>query len=190
MCIVGAGYAGLNGLNAAAKDLKKGARVVVVDRNETWGGQWLHPYDFVRLHQPHRMFTAGDQRWQSGHDPSYLATRREGLAHLATVPAISGRDLEIVPRFRHGYAGHRIVEGRAEVDVVPVAGGAGEVTRIRARRLLKASGFNIERLLLNYRGDFNRWYPFYRMIPYLMNLLSSQKEILGKADRFLQTYPG
>src|SRR6476659_5063972 len=51
LCIVGAGYAALNGLNAAAKYLKKGARVVLIDKNETWGGQWLRQYDFVRLHQ-------------------------------------------------------------------------------------------------------------------------------------------
>ncbi|HEY1793545.1 MAG TPA: NAD(P)-binding protein [Opitutaceae bacterium] len=150
LCIVGAGYAGLNGLNAAAKYLKKGARVVVIDRNETWGGQWLHQYDFVRLHQPHRLFTAGDQPWKRTHDPSYLATRREVLDHLATIPVISARDIEIVPLFRYRYAGHRIVEGRAEVDAVPVAGGAdpgpGNGVRIRARRLLKAPGSDIQML--------------------------------------------
>ena len=53
LCIVGAGYAALNALNAAAKYLNKGDRVVVIDRNETWGGQWLGQYDFVRLHQPY-----------------------------------------------------------------------------------------------------------------------------------------
>src|SRR6266700_5767901 len=53
LCIVGAGYAALNALNAAAKYLNKGDRVVVIDRNETWGGQWLGQYDFIRLHQPY-----------------------------------------------------------------------------------------------------------------------------------------
>src|SRR5271155_3851294 len=87
LCIVGAGYAALNGLNAAAKYLKKGQRVVLIDKNPTWGGQWVHQYDFVRLHQPYRMFTAGDQPWALKSDPSHLATRREVLDHLGTVPA-------------------------------------------------------------------------------------------------------
>jgi cation diffusion facilitator CzcD-associated flavoprotein CzcO len=89
LCIVGAGYAALNGLNAAAKYLKPGSRVVVIDKNETWGGQWTRQYDFVRLHQPYRMFTAGDQPWALTRDPSYLATRREVLDHLGSVPAVS-----------------------------------------------------------------------------------------------------
>jgi cation diffusion facilitator CzcD-associated flavoprotein CzcO len=73
LCIVGAGYAALNGLNAAAKYLKRGDRVVVIDKNESWGGQWIGQYDFVRLHQPYRMFTAGDQPWKLDRDPAYLA---------------------------------------------------------------------------------------------------------------------
>ena len=99
LCIVGAGYAALNGLNAAAKYLEKGARVVVVDQSATWGGQWLHQYDFVRLHQPYRMFTAGDQPWTLQRDASYLATRREVIDHLASVPGISAAHLDLRPLF-------------------------------------------------------------------------------------------
>ena len=51
------------------------------------GGQWNDQYDFVRLHQPYAMFTAGDQKWRlPGRDRTYLATRREVLDHLHTVP--------------------------------------------------------------------------------------------------------
>jgi cation diffusion facilitator CzcD-associated flavoprotein CzcO len=53
LCIVGAGYAALNGLNAAAKYMNRGERVVVVDKRASWGGQWNDQYDFVRLHQPY-----------------------------------------------------------------------------------------------------------------------------------------
>ena len=146
LCIVGAGYAGLNGLNAAAKYLKRGDRVVVIDKNETWGGQWIGQYDFVRLHQPYPMFTAGDQPWKLEREPSYLATRGEVLAHLATVPSVSAGELELRPLFRHAYRGHRIREARVEVDAVPVgADAAGKPTvRVRARRLLKATGSDIE----------------------------------------------
>lgn len=148
LCIVGAGWAALNGLNAAAKYLKRGERVVLVDRNQTWGGQWIHQYDFLRLHQPYRMFTAGDQRWRLRRDPSYLATRREVLEHLSSVPAVSAGHLEVIPLFGHTYRGHRVREGRAEVDATPVSDGeaARGPVRIRARLLLKATGLDIEPL--------------------------------------------
>ena len=38
-------YAGINALNAAAKYLAHGSRVVVVDRNRRWGGQWIDQYE-------------------------------------------------------------------------------------------------------------------------------------------------
>jgi hypothetical protein len=145
LCVVGAGYAAVNGLNAAAKYLKKGARVVVVDENETWGGQWVRQYDFVRLHQPYQMFTAGDQPWALDRDPSHLATRREVLDHLASVPAMSCGHLEIVPLFEHVYSGHRIRAGRAEIEVAPITN-ADRPVRIGARRLLKATGADIQML--------------------------------------------
>jgi hypothetical protein len=148
LCIVGAGYAALNGLNAAAKYLMKGDRVVLVDKNETWGGQWLRQYDFVRLHQPYRMFTAGDQPWALARDPSYLATRLEVLDHLASVPAVSASHLEVQPLFGHVYRGHRLREGRAEIDATPVADRRdnSKSIRVRAKRLLKATGLDIEML--------------------------------------------
>jgi len=148
LCIVGAGYAALNALNAAAKYLNRGDRVVVVDRNETWGGQWLGQYDFVRLHQPYALFTAGDQRWTLERDRSHLATRREVLDHLASVPAISAGHLEVTALFRHEYRGHRLNEGRVEIDATPLSndGEAPRTVRIRARRLLKGTGRDIELL--------------------------------------------
>jgi len=148
LCIVGAGYAALNGLNAAAKYLKKGDRVVLIDKYDTWGGQWTHQYDFVRLHQPYRMFTAGDQPWTLARDPAHLATRREVLDHLATVPSVSAGHLDVKPLFGHSYRGHLIREGRAHIEATPVSNGHGspKTVRIRARRLLKATGTDIESL--------------------------------------------
>jgi hypothetical protein len=146
LCVVGAGYAALNGLNVAAKYLNEGDRVIVLDKNASWGGQWLHQYDFVRLHQPYRMFTAGDQAWKLTRDPSYLATRREVLDHLSSVPGISAGHLDVVPLFGHAYRSHRIHEGRVELDTVPVSAAASGRTpvRVRARRLLRATGTDIE----------------------------------------------
>jgi hypothetical protein len=143
LCIVGAGYAALNGLNAAAKYLPKGARVVVIDKNQSWGGQWLHQYDFVRLHQPYRMFTAGDQAWVLKRDPSYLANRREVLDHLSSVPGVSAAELELEPLFGYAYRGHRVQDGRAELEVAALANG-GRPRRVRAKRLLKGTGGQIE----------------------------------------------
>jgi hypothetical protein len=143
LCIVGAGYAGLNALNAAAKYLKPGARVVVIDKRETWGGQWLFQYDFVRLHQPYRMFTAGDQPWVLQRDPSHLATRREVLDHLASVPSVSAGHLEVQPLFGHAYTSHAIREGRVDVVATPLSG-ASQPVKIRARRLLLGTGVDVQ----------------------------------------------
>ncbi len=143
LCIVGAGYAALNGLNAAAKYLAPGARVVIIERRDGFGGQWLDQYDFVRLHQPYEMFTAGDQKWRlPGRERSYLATRREILDHLATVPARSAGHLEIDARFGHEYLGHRVEGERVLIEARPVEG--GPVTRIRAARMLDGTGIDIE----------------------------------------------
>ena len=38
LCIVGAGYAGVNALNAAAHHLAPGSRVVVIAKERDWGG--------------------------------------------------------------------------------------------------------------------------------------------------------
>jgi hypothetical protein len=148
LCIVGAGYAGLNGLNAAAKYLKPGERVIFVDKGSTWGGQWTSQYDFVRLHQPYRMFTAGDQKWTLEREARHLATRREVLDHLASVPNGSASHLEVKAHFGHAYTGHVVRDGRVELETTPLPGpdghdGDSRPVRIRARRLLIAKGFDI-----------------------------------------------
>ena len=145
LCIIGAGYAALNGLNAAAKYLPAGAHVVVIDRNATWGGQWLHQYDFVRLHQPYSRFTAGDQKWRMEVDAAHLATRGEVLAHLGTVPAVSAGHLRITPLFAHEHVAHAAREGAVDVDVTPCAEG-GTPVRVRAKRLLFGTGIDIHML--------------------------------------------
>lgn len=142
LCILGAGYAALNGLSAAAKYLKKGERVVVIDKGPTWGGHWNEQYDFVRLHQPYQAFTAGDLKWRlPGRARSYLATRREIVDHLRSVPSQCASHLEIEPLFRHEYREHRVRAGQVEIEAVPLAGD-GIPVRVRAKRLLKGTGLN------------------------------------------------
>ncbi|HWS94142.1 MAG TPA: NAD(P)-binding protein [Mycobacterium sp.] len=60
VCIVGAGIAGLNALFAASRYLSRDQKVILIDRRARAGGMWVDVYSYVRLHQPHPMFTAGN----------------------------------------------------------------------------------------------------------------------------------
>src|SRR6185295_16329520 len=82
VCIVGAGIAGLNALFVASRYLSRDQKVILVDRRERVGGMWVDTYPYVRLHQPHPMFTAGNIEWTLGQDRSYLATKGEVLDHF------------------------------------------------------------------------------------------------------------
>ena len=82
VCIVGAGIAGLNALFVASRYLSRDQKVILVDRRPRVGGMWVDTYPYVRLHQPHPMFTAGNIKWTLGQDPSYLATKGEVLDHF------------------------------------------------------------------------------------------------------------
>ena len=66
VCIVGAGVAGLNALFVASQYLSHDQKVVLIDRRERVGGMWVDTYPYVRLHQPHPMFTAGNIKWTLG----------------------------------------------------------------------------------------------------------------------------
>ena len=83
LVVVGAGIAGLNALHAAAAYLPRGARVLLLDEKDRAGGMWNTAYDYVRLHQPHPMFTVGDMKWTWDKPATYLAGRDEIQAHLA-----------------------------------------------------------------------------------------------------------
>jgi hypothetical protein len=145
LCIVGAGIAGLNALVAATRYLAPGQRVVLVDRNDGAGGMWNSTYDYVRLHQPHAMFTVGDIQWQLGKPRSYLATRREIVAHLRHCLDVVRSRVTIDARFGYEYRSHD--EGGPEArDVVVDCASVGSAAplRIRATRLIKAFGAEIQ----------------------------------------------
>src|ERR1700742_965830 len=82
VCIVGAGIAGLNALFAASRYLSRDQKVILIDRRARVGGMWVDVYSYVRLHQPHPMFTAGNIEWTLGKDRAYLATKGEVLDHF------------------------------------------------------------------------------------------------------------
>lgn len=84
LVVIGAGIAGLNALNTATEYLPQGARVLLIDQKEAAGGMWNTAYEYVRLHQPHPMFTVGNMSWNWHKPRDYLAARDEVQSHLAS----------------------------------------------------------------------------------------------------------
>jgi cation diffusion facilitator CzcD-associated flavoprotein CzcO len=144
LCILGAGIAGLNALFAASRRLPSGQKIALVDRRDAPAGMWHEVYDYVRLHQPHPMFTAGNIAWQGQADPHYLANKREVVDHLQRCFAVLKERTQLEPRLGHEYLGHED-SGSGERPITVhcrrVADDA-DVT-IRARRLIKAFGYDV-----------------------------------------------
>lgn len=141
VCVLGAGIAGLNALFAVSRHLSPSDKIVVVDRQPAPAGMWRTTYSYVRLHQPHPMFTVGNIRWRDQPDPYHLATRQEVQDHLThCFEQVSAR-VKLEPYFGYSYLHHEdgpdavIVECRRDADGAPL--------RIRARRLIKGFGYNI-----------------------------------------------
>lgn len=139
--VIGAGICGLNALFVAAQYLRPGQRIALVDRRDRAGGMWVDTYDYVRLHQAHPYFTAGNIKWEWDKDPSYLATKPEVLDHLQhCLDTISDR-VTVDTYFGWVYEEHAEHDGR----VLTMVERAGERIVLDSRRLVKALGFNIER---------------------------------------------
>ena len=105
LLIVGAGYQGVCAFEAAAHHLPQGAHVVVIDRNNAWGGMWNNVYDYVRLHQPYKNFTAGSREWSIGitKPELYLARKGEILNHFQDIvqASVEEHDLQMTYLFSH-----------------------------------------------------------------------------------------
>ena len=146
LCIIGAGYAGVNALNAASKYLPKGARVLVVAEQSRWGGQWVDQYEFVKLHQAYPLYTAGEREWSiSGKKPwSYLASKKEILQHFEEIVEanVSETELALVTLFQYRYDGHAIKDGKVHLIVKSLLHDDLPVT-ICAAKLIIATGVNI-----------------------------------------------
>lgn len=142
LCILGAGIAGLNALFAASRYLSRDQKVVLVDRGAAPGGMWNTTYDYVRLHQPHPMFTAGNVAWTSGEHPSHLASRTEVVAHLAHCLESVRKRLTLTERFRYEYRSHEETGGEVVVHCASIKPGQPAL-RIRAQKLIKAFGFDV-----------------------------------------------
>lgn len=147
LCIIGAGIAGLNALFVAAQYLQKAARVILIDRNSRCGGMWTEAYDYVRLHQPHQMFTVGDLPWLWARKPEYLATGAEVLEHLQSCFDRVRCDINLTERF--GTICNHIEEIETESGPrarVHVEGVDGTRRVIEANRAIHAAGWDIPRI--------------------------------------------
>jgi thioredoxin reductase len=147
LCIVGAGIAGLNALYVASKYLSKKDKVILLDKNPTVGGMWNETYDYVRLHQPHAMFTAGDIKWTINREPSYLASKDEVLAHFAHCVEYLRTRVTLIERYGWLYEQHTEVptEGGYEAHIVcRLAASDSPPCLIKAKRCIKAIGMDIK----------------------------------------------
>jgi hypothetical protein len=141
LCIVGAGYAGLNAAFVASRYLPTAARVLVLDKHQQAGGMWNDAYSYVRLHQPYKQFTVGNIAWTLGRERSYLATRDEVAAHLRHCFDVISQRLDMDARWGWECLDH--TEDGTSV-VVTARDSDGEVRTFTAKRFIDATGFNVE----------------------------------------------
>ena len=141
VCIVGAGIAGLNALFVASRYLSSDQRVVVIDRRPRVGGMWVDTYPYVRLHQPHPMFTAGNIPWTLGQDRAYLATKTEVLDHFAHCLEVIKQRVRVDEFFGWTVESHDEADGVVRIDC---SAPDGRRCLVEAKRLIKAYGFGTQ----------------------------------------------
>ncbi|TVR34462.1 MAG: potassium transporter [Balneolaceae bacterium] len=140
-CIVGAGIAGLNALFVASRYLSRDQRVILVDRRSRAGGMWVDTYDYVRLHQPHPFFTAGNIEWTLGKAQEHLATKNEVLDHLQHCLEVIKRRIRVTELFGCEFENAEEVGGMVRINCIS---GEGREIEIEADRLIKAYGQGVE----------------------------------------------
>lgn len=140
VCVIGAGIAGLNALFVASRYMSRNQRIILVDRHPQAGGMWVDTYPYVRLHQPHPLFTAGDIKWTIGKERSYLATRSEVLEHCAHCVRVIEERVQVEEYFGCDYQSHEETDGGVRVTCT---GPDGAPLVIMAAKLIKAFGTNV-----------------------------------------------
>ncbi|KAA0113046.1 potassium transporter [Mycolicibacterium sp. P9-22] len=141
VCIVGAGLTGINALFVASRYLRPDQKVILLDRRKRTGGMWVDVYPYVRLHQPHAMFTAGNIKWTLDRDPGYLATKDEVLDHFEHCLDEIGRRVRVEERY--GWSFLSDTAGEHGGVRITCRADTGEERVIEAPRLIKAYGFGI-----------------------------------------------
>jgi cation diffusion facilitator CzcD-associated flavoprotein CzcO len=140
VCIVGAGIAGLNALFAASQYLSPEQKVILVDRRRRVGGMWVDTYDYVRLHQPHGLFTAGNIEWTLRQNPSYLATKDEVLDHFEHCLNVLRQRVQVEEYFGWSMESHDETGGNVRIAC---RSSDGQPMVVEAKRLIKAYGFRV-----------------------------------------------
>src|ERR1700742_3697039 len=140
VCIVGAGIAGLNALFAASRYLSRDQKVILIDRRARVGGMWVDTYPYVRLHQPHPMFTAGNIEWTIGKDRSYLAAKGEGLDHFQHCLNVIKHRVGIDEYFGWDMESDEEIGGSVRITC---RSSDGRTLFVEAKRLIKAYGFRV-----------------------------------------------
>jgi Pyridine nucleotide-disulphide oxidoreductase len=138
VCVVGAGIAGLNALFVASQYLSSDQKIILVDRRPRVGGMWVDTYPYVRLHQPHPMFTAGNIEWTLGQNRSYLATKGEVLDHFQYCLDVIKRRVRVDEFFGWAVEAHDEADG---IVRIPCRSSDGRRLVVEAKRLIKAYGF-------------------------------------------------
>lgn len=147
LCVIGAGIAGLNALAVAVEYLPRTAKVILVDRNDQAGGMWNTTYDFVRLHQPYRMYTAGDLQWRLDCSANYLATGSEVRTHLADCLEQLSANLNLVTLFSHECESCTEIESPVGPRTrVQCRSNIGESRNFDALRCINAASWDIPRV--------------------------------------------
>lgn len=140
VCIVGAGIAGLNALFVASRYLSRDQKVILVDSRERVGGMWVDTYPYVRLHQPHPMFTAGNIKWTLGQDRSYLATKGEVLDHFEHCLNVIKQRVQVDEFFGWTLESDDEADGIVRITCRSADGG---LLVVEANRLIKAYGLRV-----------------------------------------------
>jgi Pyridine nucleotide-disulphide oxidoreductase len=141
VCIVGAGVAGLNALFVVSRYLARDQKVILVDRRERVGGMWVDTYPYVRLHQPHPMFTAGNIAWTLGRDRSHLATKGEVLDHFEHCLEVLEQRVRVEEFFGWAVESHDEADGIVRITC---RSSDGKRVVVEAKRLIKAYGFQFK----------------------------------------------
>ena len=187
LCVVGAGYAALNGLNVAAKYLKKVHRGHLVDVDGT------------------RMVVRNgkDLREAPVADGSLFVNCTSHFRQFPHRPILSDDGLVCAPQFAMGFSGtsayyvahlwYRDELGpiapklfRIRVDVDPKLRFLGEVGLVVMANMAMAGARLPFSIPSSFLGDFNKWYPIHRQIPTLARIIATRAKIIRRAERVLR----
>ncbi|MGO4614236.1 potassium transporter [Nocardia sp. 2YAB30] len=140
VAVVGAGQTGINALYVASRYLSGNQKLVLIDSRKRGGGMWHDAYSYVRLHQPHRLFTAGDIKWTLDRARSYLATGNEVLDHLEHCLDVIRKQVRLEEFFGWTFDTYEEVDGIVRVRC---SSEDGRHLVIETKRLIKAYGHRI-----------------------------------------------